>query len=95
MRTEWNVVAESMFDQLSNIDRSMVISVVERAAMDWQDVGAKRLVGVKGQENVFVLRAGAKFRVVLARHPEKIIVLDVVPYGQIVGLRGPHRENAG
>jgi hypothetical protein len=95
MRTEWSVVAESVLNQLSSVDRSLVTSVVDRAAMSWQDADAKRLVGLREQENVFVLRAGTEFRVVLSRHPEKIVVLDVVPYRQIVGLRGAYRGRQG
>ena len=94
METEWNVVSESMLNQLSNVDKSLVKNAVERAAMDWQHTDAKRIVGAWGNENVFVLRAGTKFRIVVSLHPGKITVLDVIPREQLEALR-PVRRDAG
>jgi hypothetical protein len=87
METEWDVVSQSVLDQLSSGDRALVETTVERAATDWQHADARRLVGAWSGENVFLLRAGEKFRIVVSLEPEKITVLDVVPSGQIDALR--------
>jgi hypothetical protein len=88
MQTEWGVVSQSVLDQLSSGDRTLVQSTVERAATDWLHADAKRLIGAWSGKNVFLLRAGEKFRVVVSLEPGKITVLDVVPSGQIEALRG-------
>ncbi len=52
MDTEWNVVAQSVLDQLSVADRALVQKTVDRAALQWQEANVKRLPGKNGEEMV-------------------------------------------
>jgi hypothetical protein len=87
MEIEWDLVSQSMLDQLSMEDSVLVKSAVHDAVIDWEHVRATRLVGAWNDENVFVLRAGKKFRVVVSRKPDRMTVLDVIPERQIEALR--------
>jgi hypothetical protein len=95
MRIEWDVVAESVLAQLTSDDKALVRKAVDLAATDWERADAHLLAGAGIDKNVFVLRAGTRFRIVLSRLAKKLVVLDIVPAGQLEGLRGAQRGSAG
>jgi hypothetical protein len=88
MDLKWTLVAESYFDQLSPAEQGKVLHAVERLPEEWEKLEGDRLYRLAGDEaNVYVLRVGEAFRVVLKREPDLISVVDVVRKAQIEGLR--------
>ena len=88
MNLEWDLTAESYFDQLPSVERSRVLHVVKDLATRWDGIKETHLHRLPGdQGNLFSLRVGSDLRVIVQRRDDVITVVDVVRRSQIDGLR--------
>lgn len=98
MKIDWELTARTLFNQLSEPEREQVVTSIQRLRDDGQpwtesgDLGVLR--GVPGDNRkLYVLKAGAGLRVILARREDTIVVVDVFPLSQIEGLRSAQRTH--
>ncbi len=86
MTVQWQFPAQTYLDQLSDQDQRRVRFAVERAEAGASGPDYEDPIDVAG-EVLQVLRAGPEYRVLLKRSGEDLTVVDVVRWGQIVGLQ--------
>ncbi|MBB4952620.1 hypothetical protein H4S14_000662 [Agrobacterium vitis] len=88
MKREWTFTAESYLDQLSPADKSKVVHAVDRLPLDTRKIlEYKNVTKVDGERNLYALRVGSDFQVLIKLDNGVISIVDVVRRGQVDGLR--------
>jgi mRNA-degrading endonuclease RelE of RelBE toxin-antitoxin system len=95
MQLEWSLAAGSYLDQLPPSEQSKVLHAVEQLSADWDNIEGTRLHRLIGDhDDLWSLRAGSEFRVLVRRSGDLITVVDVVRRSQIDGLRRAAERHA-
>ena len=93
MQVSWESAARAFFDQLPKRQQALVERSLTRLADNWEQRERRHLLqklkGLPSKDGhpIFQLRVGAGLRVLLYRQEHLIVVVDIVRYGQIEGLR--------
>jgi hypothetical protein len=89
MKVSWELTALSFFDQLPRREQAVVERAVLRLADNWDQSHLRRLKGLSSKDgrSLLELRAGPDLRVLLYRHGQRIVVVDILRHSQIERLR--------
>jgi hypothetical protein len=89
MNLDWSLAAGMLFDQLPGEAQMKVLQATEHLAADWEyAVRGGRLHRLASKvDNEYVLRVSPDLRVVVRHSSDLIMIVDIVPYKQIEGIR--------